>query len=36
MMCVGRRSGHKALIMTTPFIRLIDVAIIIAKKVASG
>jgi hypothetical protein len=36
MMCVGRRSGNKAVIMTTPFTRLVDVAIIIAKKVASG
>jgi hypothetical protein len=36
MMCVGRRSGNKTLIMTTPLTRLVDVAIIIAKKVASG
>jgi hypothetical protein len=36
MMCVGRRSGHKSLIMTTLFIRLVNVGSIIAKKVASG
>jgi hypothetical protein len=36
MMCVGRRSGHKALIMTILFIRLVNVGSIIAKKVASG
>jgi hypothetical protein len=35
MMCVGRRSEHKALIITTFFIGFVDVAIIIAKKVAS-
>jgi hypothetical protein len=35
MMCIGVRSGHTD-VMVTPFIKLFGVAILVAKKMASG